>query len=118
MEKMTINMQYEQVQNFLKDNGAPQEMITFIADRMAQVAKKNARRSEKPTAKQAENIELMNQIVATMEDGKRYRVSEINKFDFLKEFSANKVNALVRGLKLDGRVIKETEKNIAYFVKA
>jgi len=118
MEKMTINKQYEQIQNFLKDNGAPQEMITFISERMAQVAKKNARRSDKPTAKQAENLDLMNQIVATMEDGKRYRVSEINKFDFLTEYSANKVNALVRGLKLDGRVIKETEKNIAYFVKA
>jgi len=94
------------------------DLVTFVDSRIAQVEAKNSRRSDKPTAKQVENLDLMNRIVECMEDGKRYRVSEINKFDFLKDYSANKVNALVRGLKLDGRVIKETEKNIAYFVKA
>ena len=61
------------------------DLVTFVDSRIAQVEAKNARRSEKPTAKQAENIELMNRIVECMEDGKRYRVSEINKFDFLKD---------------------------------
>ena len=35
----------------------------------------------------------------------------------MKEFTINKVNALVRGLKLDGRVVRTEEKGRAYFQK-
>jgi hypothetical protein len=35
----------------------------------------------------------------------------------LKELSANKVSALIRGLKLDGRVVRIEEKGKAYFEK-
>ena len=118
MEKMTINQQYANIKAFLEEHDAPIGYVTFIEDRMAQVAKKNATRSNKPTKNQLANVELMSAIYDAMETGKRYRVSEIGKFDFLTEYTINKVNALVRGLKLDGRVVKTEEKGIAYFTKA
>ena len=89
----------------------------FIVHEMKLLEKKNASRSGKPTKNQAANVELMDKIYETMEPEKQYRVSEIAKFDFLTEYSANKVNALVRGLKLDGRVGRTEEKGIAYFTK-
>ena len=94
------------------------DLVAFIDSRIEQVERKNSKRSDKPTKAQAENIALMDAIVEAMETDKRYRVSEINKFDFLTDYTINKVNALVRGLKLDGRVIKTEEKGIAYFTKA
>jgi len=118
MEKMTINQQYANIKAFLEEHDAPIGYVTFIEDRMAQVTRKNAARSNKPTKNQLANVELMNAIYDAMETGKRYRVSEIGKFDFLTEYTINKVNALVRGLKLDGRVVKTEEKGIAYFTKA
>jgi hypothetical protein len=94
------------------------DLIEFVDSRIEQVDRKNASRTEKAKETQLVNVDLMNEIYDTMEEGKRYRVSEINKFDFLKDYTMNKVNYLVRGLKLDGRVSKIEEKGVAYFTKA
>lgn len=117
MEKMTKKEQFAKVRAILAEKGE-NDLVAFIDHEVELLTAKNSRRSNKPTKNQLANVELMNAIHERMEDGKRYRVSEIGKFDFLTEFTINKVNALVRGLKLDGRVIKTEEKGIAYFTKA
>ena len=94
------------------------DLVAFVDTRIAQTEAKNAKRSGKMTAKQVANADLMNRIYEAMEPGKQYRVSELGKMDFLADFTINKVNALVRGLKLDGRVVKSEVKGIAYFTKA
>ena len=114
MTKMTKAEMFAQIKAHLVD---PAE-IAFIDHELELLAKKNASRPNKPTKNQLANVELMNRIYETMQAGKQYRVSEIGKFDFLTEYSINKVNALVRGLKLDGRVTKSEVKGIAYFTKA
>lgn len=115
MTKMTKREMFEQIKAHLTDEAE----IAFIDHELALLAKKNERRSDKPTKNQLANAELMNVIYDNMEDGKRYTVTEIHQaIDTLKEFSGNKVSALVRGLKLDGRVIRTEEKGKAYFTKA
>ena len=115
MKKVTKREMFEQIKAHLTDEAE----IAFIDHELELLAKKNERRSDKPTAKQIANAELMNLIYENMEDGKRYTVTEIHKaIDELKEFSGNKVSALVRGLRLDGRVIRTEEKGKAYFTKA
>lgn len=115
MKKVTKREMFEQIKAHLTDEAE----IAFIDHELELLAKKNERRSDKPTAKQVANAELMNLIYENMEDGKRYTVTEIHRaIDELKEFSGNKVSALVRGLRLDGRVIRTEEKGKAYFTKA
>ena len=114
MEKMTKIEMFSQILTHLTDA----DEIAFIEHEIELTAKKNASRSNKPTAKQVENVSLMNEIYETMEIGKRYTVTEIHQsVPCLKEFTINKVNALVRGLKLDGRISRTEEKGRAYFQK-
>ena len=113
--KMTKREMFEQIRSHLTDEAE----IAFINHELELLAKKNERKSTKPTKNQLVNAELMNLIYERMEDGKRYTVTEIHQaIDELKEFSGNKVSALVRGLRLDGRVIRTEEKGRAYFTKA
>ena len=115
MKKVTKREMFEQIKAHLTDEAE----IAFIDHELELLAKKNERRSDKPTKNQIANAELMNLIYANMEDGKRYTVTEIHKaIDELSDFSGNKVSALVRGLRLDGRVIRTEEKGKAYFSKA
>ena len=115
--KITVKDYFVELRT-LAERAERADLVDFVNSRIAQVELKNSKRANKPTANQLANVELMNRIVETMEPGKRYRVGEIAKFDFLADFTINKVNALVRGLKLDGRVIKTEEKSISYFTLA
>lgn len=115
-EKMTKVEKFEKVLSYLTEDA---ELTAFIQHEIEQVKKKNASRSDKPTKNQIANAGLMDAIYARMEDGVKYTVTQINKdFDEVKELSGNKVSALIRMLKLDGRVIRVEEKGKAYFVKA
>ena len=114
MEKMTKVEMFSQILTHLTDA----DEIAFIQHEIDLTLKKNASRSNKPTKTQVENVSLMNEIYKTMEIGKRYTVTEIHQnVPALKEFTINKVNALVRGLKLDGRVTRTEEKGRAFFQK-
>lgn len=115
MTKLTKREMFEQIRTHLTDEAE----IAFIDHELELLARKNERRSDKPTKNQLANAELMNVIYDNMEDGKRYTVTEIHQaIDALKDFSGNKVSALVRGLRLDGRVVRTEEKGRAYFTKA
>lgn len=95
------------------------ELLAFIDNEVELLNKKNAAKSNKPTKTQLENLSLMDVIFDFMQEGVRYTVTELNKsVPQLVELSGNKVSALMRGLKLDGRVVRVEEKGKAYFVKA
>lgn len=95
------------------------ELVSFIDHEVELLNKKNSAKSPKVTEAKAENARLADAIYAFMKEGEKYTVTELNKaVPELKEFSGNKVSALVRALKLDGRVTRVEEKGKAYFVKA
>ena len=114
MEKLTKRDYFNRILSYAHD-----EDKDFILHELDLLAKKNERKSSKPSAKQLANAELMNVIYNAMEDGKSYTVTELHKaIPELAEFSGNKVSALVRGLRLDGRVVRTEVKGKAYFTKA
>lgn len=113
--KVTIAEQYSAVINFLKENGATEEMINFIADRKALHEKKNSNR--KPTKTQEANVGLMANITEYMAGaGKPVTISEIIKnVDSCNDLSTPKVSALVTKMKNAGEVTRTEIKGKAYF---
>lgn len=113
--KITIAEQYSAVINFLKENGATEEMVNFIADRKALHEKKNGNR--KPTKTQEANIGLMADIVGYMTEAKKpVTISEIIKnVASCNNLSTPKVSALVTKMKNAGEVTRTEIKGKAYF---
>lgn len=113
MAKMTIEKQYEAI--IAKCEGVLSESeLAFLTERKELHAKKNATR--KPTKAQTENEAIKAQILAFMEVGKSYTVSEIQKGVGLE--SNQKASALVRQLKEADLVVRSEVKGKAYFTKA
>ena len=113
MEKLTKRDYFNRILSYAHEEDKP-----FLLHEMELLEKKNASRSTKPTAKQVANTELMDIIYNHMQEGVQYTVTELQKqIPDLGEFTLNKVNALVRGLKLDGRIIRSEVKGKAYFTK-
>lgn len=82
---------------------------------LAQTLKKNSA-ERKPTATQTENVGLKNAILAFMEAGKKYTVTDIMKgCAEVAELSNQRVSALVRQLKDEGSLVREEIKRKAYF---
>lgn len=89
----------------------------LIALRDQQV-KRNASDSDKPSKKQAENLDLAKELLNVMKRvGKPSTVSEYMAVDpeGLGTMSNQKVSALMRVLESAGRVEKTTEKRKSYF---
>ena len=85
---------------------------------MVDALDRKANAERKPTAKQIENEGLKEELVAflTANVGKGFTVTELIKsVDVLAEASNQKVSALLRQLKLDGKVESYTEKRKSYF---
>lgn len=82
---------------------------------LAQTLKKNSA-ERKPTATQTENVGLKNAILAFMEAGKKYTVTDIMKgCAEVAGLSNQRVSALVRQLKDEGSLVREEIKRKAYF---
>ena len=114
MTKMTKREMFEQIRTHLTDEAE----IAFIDHELELLAKKNERKSTKPTAKQVANAQIIEEIYEKMEAGKAYRISEIQALsDELAEASGQKVSALVKRMKDNLLVIREVVKGTAYFTK-
>ena len=112
-KKMTIVEQYEAIIGKV-EGVLSKEEIDFLKDRAELHAKKNA--SRKPTKAQSENEAIKENILAFMEKGKSYTITEIQKAVGLE--SNQKTSALVRQLKEGGSVVRTEIKGKAYFALA
>ena len=112
-KKMTIVEQYEAIIGKCEGVLSTEE-LTFLRERAELHAKKNATR--KPTKAQAENEDVKENILAFMEKGVSYTVTEIMKGVGLE--SNQKASALVRQLKDAGLVVRSEVKGKAYFTLA
>lgn len=112
-KKMTIVEQYEAI--VAKCEGVLSDAeLAFLRERAEMHAKKNATR--KPTKAQAENEGIKENILAFMETGRAYTVTEIQKGVGLD--SNQKASALIRQLKEVDLVVRSEVKGKAYFTKA
>lgn len=95
------------------------EQKEFIEGRIAQLDKKSASKSDKPTATQKANAELKDKILAEMEDGKAYTISEMLKaLPCCAELSNQKVSAVMKQMVEANLVVRTEDKRKAYFTKA
>ena len=113
MAKLTIVEKYKAIIG--KCEGILSESeISFLKERAELHAKKNATR--KPTKAQTENEGVKENILAFMEIGKAYTVTEIQKAMGIE--SNQKASALIRQLKEANLVTRNEVKGKAYFTKA
>ncbi len=114
MTKITKREMFEQIRTHLTDEAE----IAFIDHELELLAKKNERRSDKPTAKQVANATLIEEIYEAMETGKSYRIAEIQALiPALADVSGQKVSALVKKMRDNVLVSREVVKGAAYFTK-
>lgn len=115
--KKTINEMYDELLKLAEVKAHP-ELVEFIEARKEVNSKKNA--NKKQTATQKANEEIKEKITSEILGGEPITVTQITKAltAYYPEITLNKVNALIRQLKLDGTVIRTEEKGVAYFTLA
>ena len=113
MEKMTKRDYFNRILAYAHD-----EDKDFILHELELLAKKNERKSSKPSAKQLANATLTEALYEAMEAGKSYTIAEIQALiPELDGASSQKVSALVKRMKDNLLVIREVVKGKAYFTK-
>ena len=116
MEKMT-NSKALAIAIETLEGSVSAEVLEKLGNIKASIDKKNSA-ERKPTATQTENVGLKNAIVEGMEVGKAYTISELMKsVPALADLTNQRVSALVRQLKDEGKVTREEIKRKAYFTK-
>lgn len=91
------------------------EQKEFLQGRIAQLNKKSSS-SKEETATQVANKTLKKKIVATMEQGNKYTITDMLKtFPCCAELSNQKVSALVRQLVNENVLVRTEYKRKAYF---
>lgn len=115
MKKMTKREKFEMLMAIAEVNSNP-ILSEFIEHELELLAKKNTS-EKKPTAVQVANEGLKQTIMdVLMENGGLMTVTDIQKScEELSELSNQKVSALIRQLKDDGKVEKIEDKRKAYF---
>lgn len=113
-KKMTKREMFEQIKanyNLTEDEKA------FIDHELELLAKKNSA-DKKPTATQVANDGIKSAILAGMEDGRLYTITElIKEIPELAELTNQRVSALVRQLKEEEKIERIEDKRKAYFRK-
>lgn len=111
--KLTVTQKYESIISKYADM-LDKADLDFLIERKELVEKKNANR--KPSAKNKENENIKADILEQMEVGRVYSITEmIKELECCKEFTNQKVSALVRQLCDDKLVNRVEVKGRAYF---
>jgi hypothetical protein len=84
------------------------ETIARLTDLRESLAKRNSRKSDKPTKAQVANAELGENIVNTLEVGVDYTCSDIGKM--FGGLTSQKISPIMKALVADGRVTSDKVK--------
>ena len=121
-KKPTIVQRFNEIKEILEANGLlTPDLEEFLDKRIEVTEKKNASGGEKKLTKAQEaNEGYKSAILAEMEKGKSYTITDMCKElpTCVELDSPNKVNALVKQLKDSGKVIRSEVKGKAYFTLA
>ena len=121
-KKPTIVENFKDIIEVLEANGLLTDARReFLEKRIEVTEKKNASKGgeKKLSKEQIANEEIKSNILGEMEKGKSYTISDMLKsLTCCEMLSQNKVNALVKQLKDEGKVIRTEAKGKAYFTLA
>ena len=114
---MTKRENYNALRAIVADNA---ELVAFIDHELELLDRKNARHSDKPTAKQVANEDTKGIIVEVLTDAAEpMTISDIVADDpALAGLSTQKVSALLTQLVNDGQVVRTSVKRKSYFAIA
>lgn len=113
MEKLTKMDYFNRILAY-----AHEEDKDFLRHEMELLEKKNASRSNKPTAKQVANASLADDVYDAMQDGQPYTVADVKALvPELAEANPQKISAILTKLRKEIRVSRELVKGKAYFTK-
>ena len=99
----------------IADVSANPTLVEFINHEIELLEKKNSS-EKKPTAQQTANDILKKEILDSMEEGKKYTITDLMKsIPACADLSNQRVSALVRQLKDDGMLVRTEDKRKAYF---
>ena len=119
MANSTKKTQRELFNEIIKGYGLSAEHKEFLEGRIAQLDKKASSSSGKQTATQKANAELKDKILAEMESGKAYTISDMLKsLECCAELSNQKVSAVMKQLVEGNLVVRTEDKRKAFFTKA
>ena len=91
------------------------ELVDFINHELELLDKKNSA-DKKPTAQQTANDSIKVAILDNMVEGKMYTITDIIKsVPECAELTNQRVSALVRQLKDEGKIVRTEDKRKAYF---
>lgn len=116
-KKMTKREKFEMLAKIEEVKANPM-LAEFIDHELELLAKKNASGSDKPTAVQIANNGIKEEILDFManEPNRLFTISEMQKvIPCCAELTNQRISALVRQLKDDGKVERIEEKRKAYF---
>lgn len=116
-KKMTKATAWTIVKGIVEQSNHPQsaELVAKIENELVLLAKKNSA-EKKPTAQQVQNAGICEAIVAGMERNRYYTVTEIIKeIPACADLTNQRVSALLRQLKDEGKVVRTEDKRKAYF---
>lgn len=113
-KKMTKKDRYNQLLA-IADVKANKDLVDFINHELELLDRKNAS-DKKPTAQQVANEGVKEAIIEGMEKDRLYTITEIQKnIPACNDLSNQRVSALVRQLKDEGKVVRTEDKRKAYF---
>ena len=119
MANSTKKTQRDFYNEILNGYALTDEQKEFIKGRIAQLDKKSTSSKGKETATQKANAELKDKILAEMESGKAYTISDMLKsLECCAELSNQKVSAVMKQLVESYRVVRTEDKRKAFFTKA
>lgn len=119
MANKTKKTQREMFNEILEGYALTDEQREFIEGRIAQLDKKANASSGKQTATQKANAELKDKILAEMESGKAYTISDMLKnLECCADLSNQKVSAVMKQLVESHLVVRTEDKRKAFFTKA
>lgn len=119
MANSTKKTQKDFYNEILNGYALTDEQKEFIKGRIAQLDKKASSSSGKQTATQKANADLKDKILAEMESGKAYTISDMLKaFECCADLSNQKVSAVMKQLVESYLVVRTEDKRKAFFTKA
>lgn len=116
-KKVTKRENFTAIRDILEEVGR-EDLVAVMEHELELLAKKNASGTSKPTAVQIANEGIKDEILECMgkEPNRLFTISEMQKlFPCCAELSNQRVSALMKQLKEDGKVKRLEEKRKAYF---
>ena len=117
--KVTKKENFTTIANILAATNHP-DLEAVMLHEIELLDKKNASRSDKPTATQIENAEISALVPTLLEAGKWYRLSEIKALVPALENASGtqRIAVICRKLEAEGTLVKTIEKRVVYYALA